>query len=125
MLDPAKPEEKAALLEEMEQYGFSTEGLSYCYPKERVLASLRDYTKGTLVTLFYAWYYSEIQQPDNMLPAVAKDCPELVQLIDEIHKNRAHSGKMSFDDKRLDFTKEHIDHAANTLLDAMHRCGAL
>ena len=123
--DPAKPEEKAALLEEMEQYGFSTEGLSYCYPKERVLASLRDYTKGTLVTLFYAWYYSEIQQPDNMLPAVAKACPELVQLIDEIHKNRAHSGKMSFDDKRLDFTKEHIDHAANTLLDAMHRCGAL
>ena len=95
------------------------------YYKDRVLATFRDYTKGTLITLFYAWYYSESIKADGMLKDLSGRCPEFIKLIDEIHNNRGHSGKMDFKDKNLDFTKQHIDNAINSMLDIMFEHGVL
>lgn len=122
--DSSNPASRAELLKEMQQFGFDVERIPYHYTN-RVLATFRDYTQGTLITLFYAWYYSEVHREDNMLGEVAHRCPELIKLIDEMHFNREHSGKMNFDSNDLDFTKKHIDNAVNTLLDVLFKHSAL
>ena len=60
-----------------------------------------------------------------MLKDLSGRCPEFIKLIDEIHNNRGHSGKMDFKDKKLDFTKQHIDNAINSMLDIMFEHGVL
>ena len=79
----------------MQGFGFDVTDTPFYY-KDRVLATFRDYTKGTLITLFYAWYYSESIKADGMLKDLSGRCPEFIKLIDEIHNNRGHSGKMDF-----------------------------
>lgn len=120
----SKQEERAELLKEMQDFGFDIAETPFYY-KDRVLASFRDFAKGTLVTLFYTWYYSERKRADNMLKELAVRCPEFIKLIDEIHNNRGHNGKMDFKDKRLDYTKKHIDHAINSFLEVMFEWGIL
>ena len=70
-------------------------------------------------------YVVNTVKEDNMLGEVAHRCPELIKLIDEMHFNREHSGKMNFDSNDLDFTKKHIDNAVNTLLDVLFKHSAL
>ena len=122
--DSSKPEQREELLKEMQGFGFDVTDTPFYY-KDRVLATFRDYTKGTLITLFYAWYYSESIKADGMLKDLSGRCPEFIKLIDEIHNNRGHSGKMDFKDKNLDFTKQHIDNAINSMLDIMFEHGVL
>ena len=122
--DSSKQELREELLKEMQDFGFDVSDTPFYY-KERVLAAFRDYTKGTLITLFYAWYYSESMRSDGMLKELSARCPEFIKLIDEVHNNRGHSGKMDFKDKKLDFTKQHIDNAINSMLDIMFEHGVL
>lgn len=122
--DSSKQELRDELLKEMQGFGFDVTETPFYY-KERVLATFRDYTKGTLVTLFYAWFYSESKRSDSMLKDLAVRCPEFIKLIDEIHSNRGHSGKMDFRDKKLDYTKKHIDNAINRFLEVMFERGVL
>lgn len=123
--DSSKRELRDELLEEMREFGFDVTEAPFYY-KERVLATFRDYTnKGSLVTLFYTWYYSESRRSDSMLKDLAVRCPEFIKLIDEIHSNRGHTGKMDFRDKKLDYTKKHIDNAVNSFLEVMFQRGAL
>lgn len=122
--DSSKQEVRDELLEEMQDFGFDIEETPFYY-KDRVLATFRDFTKGTLIVLFYAWYYSENKRSDSMLKDLAVRCPEFIKLIDEIHNNRGHSGKMDFKDKRLDYTKKHIDNAINSFLEVMFERGIL
>lgn len=122
--DSSKQEQREELLKEMQGFGFDVTATPFYY-KDRVLATFRDYTKGTLITLFYAWYYSESIKADGMLKDLSGRCPEFIKLIDEIHNNRGHSGKMDFKDKNLDFTKQHIDNAINSMLDIMFEHGVL
>lgn len=122
--DSSKQELRDELLKEMQGFGFDVTETPFYY-KDRVFATFRDYTKGTLVTLFYAWYYSENMRSDSMLKDLAVRCPEFIKLIDEIHSNRGHSGKMDFSDKKLDYTKKHIDNAINSFLEVMFERGAL
>ena len=122
--DSSKREMREKLLAEMRSYGYTVDDTPYYY-KDRVLATFRDYSKGTLLTLFYACYYSECKIADGMLQRLSSLCPEFIKLMDEIHKNRGHSGKMDFRDRRLDYTKKHIDSAINSLLDVMFEKGIL
>ena len=122
--DSSKQELREELLKEMQGFGFNVSDTPFYY-KERVLATFRDYTKGTLITLFYVWYYSESIRTDGMLKELSARCPEFIKLIDEVHNNRGHSGKMDFTDKKLDFTKQHIDNAINSILDTMFEHGVL
>ena len=122
--DSSKQELREELLKEMQEFGFDVSDTPFYY-KERVLATFRDYTKGTLITLFYAWYYSESMRSDGMLKELSARCPEFIKLIDEVHNNRGHSGKMDFKDKKLDFTKQYIDNAINSMLDIMFEHGVL
>lgn len=116
--DLSKQELREELLKEMQELGFNVSDTPFYY-KDRVLATFRDYTKGTLITLFYVWYYSESIRTDGMLKDLSVRCPKLIELIDEVHNNRGHTGKMDFKDKKLDFTKQHIDNAINSMLDIM------
>lgn len=116
--DLSKQELREELLKEMQELGFNVSDTPFYY-KDRVLATFRDYTKGTLITLFYVWYYSESIRTDGMLKELSVRCPKLIELIDEVHNNRGHTGKMDFKDKKLDFTKQHIDNAINSMLDIM------
>lgn len=122
--DSSKQEMREELLEEMQGFGFDVSDTPFYY-KDRVLATFRDYTKGTLITLFYTWYYSENMRTDSMLKGLSARCPEFIKLIGEVHNNRGHSGKMDFKDKKLDFTKQHIDNAINSMLDIMLERGVL
>ena len=122
--DSSKPEMREELLAEMRSYGYAVDDTPYYY-KDRVLAVFKNCSKGTLLTLFYAWYYSECRIADGMLQELASLCPEFIKLMDEIHNNRGHSGKMDFKDRRLDYTKKHIDPAINSLLDVMFEKGIL
>lgn len=122
--DSSKQELRDELLKEMQGFGFEVTEIPHYY-KERVLATFRNYTRGTLVTLFYAWYYSESKRSDSMLEDLAARCPELIKLIKEIHDNRGHSGKMDFGDKKLDYTKAHIDDVINGFLEVMFERGVL
>ena len=116
--DSTKQEMRNDLLSEMRGYGYIVDIPPYYY-KDRVLATIRDCSRGTLLNLFYAWYYSERKRDDDMLQRMASLCPEFIKLMDEIHSNRGHSGKMDFKDTKLDFTKRHIDSAINSLLIVM------
>ena len=60
-----------------------------------------------------------------MLKDLTDRCPEFIKLIEEIHSNRGHSGKMDFRDKKLDYTKKHIDYAVNSFLEVMFERGVL
>lgn len=122
--DSSKQELREELLKEMQEYGFNVSDTPFYY-KDRVLATFRDYTRGTLIPLFYAWYYSESMRTDGMLKELSARCPDFIKLIDEVHNNRGHSGKMDFKDKKLDFTKQHIDNAVNSMLDIMFEYGIL
>lgn len=122
--DSSKQELREELLKEMQGFGFDVTDIPFYY-KDRVFATFRDYTKGTLINLFYVWYYSERIKVDGMLKDLSGRCPEFIKLIDEIHNNRGHSGKMDFKDKKLDFTKQHIDNAINSMLEIMFEHGVL
>lgn len=122
--DSSKQEQREELLKEMQGFGFNVSDTPFYY-KDRVLATFRDYTKGTLIPLFYAWYYSENMRTDGMLKELSARCPDFIKLIEEVHNNRGHSGKMDFKDKKLDFTKQHIDNAINGMLDIMFEHGIL
>ncbi len=122
--DSSKQELREELLKEMQEFGFNVSDTPFYY-KDRVLATFRDYTRGTLIPLFYAWYYSESMRTDGMLKELSARCPDFIKLIDDVHNNRGHSGKMDFKDKKLDFTKQHIDNAVNSMLDIMFEYGIL
>lgn len=122
--DSSKAEMREDLLQEIRGLGFNLNEIPFNY-KERVLATFRNYSKGSLLTLFYAWYYSEMSREDGMLVAFAKKCPEFVKLMQEIHTNRGHSGEMDFNDKRLEYTKRNIDKAINIFLELLFEHGSL
>lgn len=122
--DSSKEEERGELLVEMKSLGFEVDEPPY-YLKNRVMATIRNYRQGSILTLFYAWYYSEKIREDSMLPELASKCPSFIKLMSSIHNNRGHSGKMHFTDSRLVFTKENIDHAVNTFLELLFERGGL
>ena len=111
-------EENKRILAQMQGLGFCISKLPF-YRKSDVTATMRMYANGTLMTLFYAFYFSEMARGSDIFGKLAAGCPEFITLLSEIHENRGHIGKMAFSDPKLDYTKKHIDHAVNTLLDVL------
>lgn len=122
--DSSKQEERDELLAEMREFGFNVDEIPFYY-KNRVMDTIRNYSQGSIITLFYAWYYSEKLQEDSMLYDLARRCPIFIKLIINVHNNRGHSGKMKYTDKSLDFTKKNIDEAVNTMLEMLFERGVL
>ncbi len=122
--DSSKQEERDELLAEMRDFGFNVDEIPFYY-KNRVMDTIRNYSQGSIITLFYAWYYSEKLQEDSMLYDLARRCPIFIKLIINVHNNRGHSGKMKYTDKSLDFTKKNIDEAVNTMLEMLFERGVL
>lgn len=124
VMDPSKHDEQQDLLNEMQKWGFNVDEIPFYY-KNRVVDTIRDFSRGSIINLFYAWYYSEKMQKDNMLNDIAVKCPEFIKLMIDIHNNRGHSGRMKYSDKRLDYTKQNIDNAVNVFLEILFDRGAL
>lgn len=122
--DSSKQEDRDELLDEIRNFGFNASEIPFYY-KNRVMDTIRNYTQGSILTLFYAWYYSEKMREDSMLSELAARCPDFISLMISVHKNRGHSGKMKYTDKRLDFTKKTIDGAVNSMLELLFERGAL
>lgn len=122
--DSSKQEERDELLTEMRDLGFYIDEIPFYY-KNRVMDTIRNYSQGSIITLFYAWYFSEKLQEDSMLYDLARRCPVFIKLIINVHNNRGHSGKMKYTDKNLDFTKKNIDEAVNVMLEMLFERGAL
>lgn len=117
-------EDNRRLLAEMQKLGFEVSQVPY-YSKSDVTITMRNYSRGTLMTLFYAWYFSEIGNGGALLSEVAKESPELIHLLSEIHENRKHVGKMQYKDERLKYTQKHIDGVVNKFIDTLTREGIL
>ena len=124
VIDSSKPEERDELLVEMKNFGFNVSEIPFYY-KNRVMDTIRNYNQGSILILFYTWYYSEKMREDNMLNDLAAKCPDFITLMISIHNNRGHSGKMKYTDKKLDFTKKNIDGAVNSMLEMLFERGAL
>jgi hypothetical protein len=124
VMDSSKQEERDALLVEMRNFGFNVSEIPFYY-KNRVMDTIRNYTQGSILTLFYAWYYSEKARDDSMLNELALRCPDFISLMISVHTNRGHSGKMKYSDKKLEFTKKTIDGAVNSMLEMLFERGAL
>lgn len=122
--DSSKQDERDKLLAEMRDFGFNVDEIPFYY-KNRVMDTIRNYSQGSIITLFYAWYYSETLQEDSMLYDLARRCPDFIKLIIDVHNNRGHSGKMKYTDKSLDFTKKNIDEAVNIMLEMLFERGVL
>lgn len=122
--DSSKQDERDELLAEMRDFGFNVDEIPFYY-KNRVMDTIRNYSQGSIITLFYAWYYSETLQEDSMLYDLARRCPDFIKLIIDVHNNRGHSGKMKYTDKSLDFTKKNIDEAVNIMLEMLFERGVL
>lgn len=124
VIDSSKSEERDELLVEMKNFGFNVSEIPFYY-KNRVMDTIRNYNQGSILTLFYTWYYSEKMREDNMLNDLAAKCPDFITLMISIHNNRGHCGKIKYTDKKLDFTKKNIDGAVNSMLEMLFERGAL
>ena len=122
--DYSDEEENTRIWEEMQSLGFTVGRIPF-YRKGDVTAVMRRPSSGTLMTLFYAWYFSEQGRGSGLMEKVAKRCPGLVRLLAQIHRNREHVGKMQFTDPRLEDTKAQMDGAVNHVLDVLAEAGIL
>jgi hypothetical protein len=122
--DSANPEERDELLAEMRSLGFNADKILY-YQKDKVMRTFKNYTMGTITTLFYVWYYSEMNRADNMLKDLSSKCPDFIRLVIDVQDNRGHSGKMHFKDEKLGFTKKNLDNAVNAFLEILFERGEL
>ena len=72
---------------------------------------------------FYVWFFSELEQPDNMITELAEICPNFVQVISDAVAAREHKGIKEYSDKSLDFIKENLVDCVNQIVDLMIRRG--
>ena len=106
------------LSEQMRAYGFSVNSIPY-YSLSKISQSFRNYSMGTLQSNFYVWYFSETEQPDNLLPKLAEKSPAFIQVISDTVNARSHTGIMSYSDSSLDFIKNHLIECINQVIDLM------
>lgn len=110
------------LLEQIKSHGFIVNSIPY-YSLPNISKSFNNYRMGTLQSNFYVWYFSELEQPDNMLLELAKICPNFVQVISDTIVAREHKGIKEYSDKSLDFIKTNLVDCVNQILDLMIQRG--
>lgn len=110
------------LLEQIKAHGFHIRSIPY-YSLPNISKSFGDYENGMMQSNFYVWYFSELEQPDNLILELAKRCPNFVQVISDAVEVRRHTGIMPYADKSLDFIKENLVDCINQIIDLMVRRG--
>lgn len=110
------------LLEQIKAQGFNADSIPY-YSLPNISKSFGDYRMGTMQSNFYVWYFSELEQPDNLLPELAEICPNFVQVISNAVDVRSHAGIKAYSDKCLDFIKSNLVECVNQIVDLMIRRG--
>lgn len=102
--------------------GFHVKSIPY-YALPNISKSFRDYKMGTMQSNFYVWYFSELEQPDNMIPELARIAPDFVQVISDTVEVRSHAGIKAYSDKGLGLIKEKLVDCVNQIVDLMIRRG--
>ena len=110
------------LLEKMRSNGFIVDSIPY-YSLPNISKSFGNYRMGTMQSNFYVWFFSELEQPDNMITELAEICPNFVQVISDAVAAREHKGIKEYSDKSLDFIKENLVDCVNQIVDLMIRRG--
>lgn len=108
------------LLEQMRRQGFHVRSIPY-YSLQNISKSFGNYRMGTMQSNFYAWYFSELERPDNMIPELAALCPDFVQVISDAVEVRSHAGIKEYADESLAFIKENLVNCVNQMIDLMIR----
>lgn len=110
------------LLEQMKTHGLNVNSIPY-YSLPNISKSFGNYKMGTMQSNFYVWYFSELEQPDNMIPELAERCPDFVQVISDAVEVRSHTGIKPYSDKSLDFIKDKLIDCVNQIIDLMIQRG--
>ncbi|MBO5352971.1 MAG: hypothetical protein J6A77_06695 [Lachnospiraceae bacterium] len=110
------------LLEQMKAQGFHISSIPY-YSLPNISKAFGDYKMGTMQSNFYVWYFSELEQPDNLIPELAEVCPDFVQVISEAVAAREHKGFKEYADESLSFIKKCLVDCINQMIDLMIRRG--
>ena len=112
----------AEILKQMKKQGFNVSSIPY-YSLPNISKSFGNYRTGTMQSNFYVWYFSELEQPDNLIPELAEMCPNFVQVISDAVDVRSHAGIKTYSDNSLDFIKENMVDCVNQIIDLMIRRG--
>lgn len=120
--DYKDPDANALYLKKMNEYGFDVKTIPY-YDLRKLTKTFNNYHNATLGTLFYAWFFSEEINDENLLPIIAQRIPYLMQVIEDTNIGRGHNGKKDFESRELDFLKGHVDNTVNVLIEMMVEMG--
>lgn len=110
------------LLKQIKVQGFNASSIPY-YSLPNISKSFGNYKMGTMQSNFYVWYFSELEQPDNLIPELAVICPNYVQVISDAVDVRNHAGIKAYSDKSLDYIKANLIDCVNQIIDLMIRRG--
>lgn len=90
-LKPYTEEYGKEILRQFREDGFEVDTIPY-YSLPNVSKSFSNYKMGTMQSNFYVWYFSELKQPDNIIPELAEVCPGFVQVVSDAVSAREHKG---------------------------------
>lgn len=100
--------------------GFHIDEAPY-YNLNKVKSVFRNYHNGTLISLFYAWFLSELKADEGILEEIANKVPELIKYLDDVRELRGHNNKVEFDNKKLKYITENFDNSVIGLLEVMNK----
>lgn len=121
-LKPYTEEYGKEILRQFREDGFEVDTIPY-YSLPNVSKSFSNYKMGTMQSNFYVWYFSELKQPDNIIPELAEVCPGFVQVVSDAVSAREHKGIKDYSDDSLSFIKTNLVNCINQIVDLMIRRG--
>lgn len=110
------------LLRQFREQGFCVNSIPF-YALPNISKSFSNYKMGTLQSNFYVWYFSELEQPDNIILELAEVCPNFVQVVSDAVDAREHKGMKDYSDESLTFIKENLIDCVNQIIDLMIQRG--
>lgn len=110
------------LLRQFNEQGFHVNSIPF-YSLPNISKSFGNYKMGTMQSNFYVWYFSELEQPDNIIPELAEVCPYFVQVVSDAVDAREHKGIKDYSDESLTFIKANLVDCVNQIIDLMIRRG--
>lgn len=110
------------LLRQIKAQGFHVKSIPF-YSLPNISKSFGNYKMGTMQSNFYVWYFSELERPDNLIPELAGNCPNFVQVVSDAIAAREHKGIKEYADDSLAFMKKWLVECINQMIDLMIRRG--